>query len=436
MRRIRHLLLLVGLLTSAAANLAGADMVVELRDGRRLVLPVERDQVERIRFTDDRELSQGRIRLLPPVGEAAGMGDPPASDASAVRVLRVSPTGPLRLPSEAAARARDGDVVEIAPGRYRDVAVWRASDLVIRGVGGRPVVDAGGRGAEGKAVWVVKGARVRIERVELTGARVADRNGAGIRAEGADLELVDVVIRDNEMGILVAADFRGTVTIRNAAFYRNGTDHERYGVPPGHQIYVSGGDRLVLEGSYIHTLRGGHGVKSRARANVIRCNRIEDGAGAGSYLIDIAEAAPTRIEGNLLIQGRRAENRTLIAFGAEGGDPRASLLVAWNTLVNEASDGVFVANHTPTQARLVADLLVGRGRVLAGPGTREAVLAFPNREAAGLGDDGRPLARSPVVDAGAGVGLPPPPCRFAPPRGTAPRGRRGRAPDVGAFEGG
>ncbi len=68
MRRTRHLLLLAGLLTAAAANLAVADMVVELRDGRRFVLPVERDQVERIRFTDDRGLSQGRIRPLPPAG--------------------------------------------------------------------------------------------------------------------------------------------------------------------------------------------------------------------------------------------------------------------------------------------------------------------------------------------------------------------------------
>ncbi len=409
-----------------------ADMIVELREGRRIVLPVRREEVMRVRFSDGTVLSGSRIGLL---GAETGAADVrPATPTGGGRVLRVGPEGPFRRPSEAAAAARDGDVVEITAGHYRDLAVWRASDLVIRGVGGRPVIDGGGRGAEEKAVWVIRGARVRVENVELVGAAVPDRNGAGIRAEGADLELVGVSVHDNEMGILVAADFRGTVRIVDSEFYRSFTDHERYGVPPGHNVYVSGGDWLVLEGSHLHGMRGGHGVKSRARANLIRCNRIEDGDGAGSYLIDIAEAAPTRIKGNLLIQGPRAENRTLVAFGTEGGDPDARLELAFDTLVSEVAGAVFVANHTPTPASVRATLLVGRGRPLSGPGTLTATLAFPDAAAAGLDGDGIPRPDSPAADAAGRQ--PPPPCRFRAPRGTLPRTVRGRGADVGAFEGG
>lgn len=43
---------------------------------------------------------------------------------AAARTLQVGPGKPLRLPSAAAAQARDGDVIQIAPGRYVDCAVW------------------------------------------------------------------------------------------------------------------------------------------------------------------------------------------------------------------------------------------------------------------------------------------------------------------------
>lgn len=421
------------LLTAAAA--VRADMVVELEDGRRFVLPVDRHEVRRIRFSDGTELSGGRIRLL----EGAEPEAPQAAPAPTpgARVLRVSPDGPFFRPSEAAAAARDGDVVEIAAGRYVDVAVWRASDLVIRGVGGRPVIDAGGRGAEGKAVWVIRGERVRIEDVELTGSAVADRNGAGIRAEGADLELVRTSIHHNEMGVLVAASFRGTLAVRESEIFANGTDHERYGVPPGHQIYASGGDLLLVEGSWIHGLAGGHGIKSRARRNEIRCSRIEDGEGAGSYLVDIAEAAPTLIAGSVLVQGERAENRTLVSFGAEGGDPDARLTLAFSTLETRIPRAVFVANRTPTPAYVASTVTVGDGLPADGPVRMAATFAFASAEAGGL--DPRtlvPRPSSPVVDAAADPGLRGmvPACSPGERAGSVPRRVAGAAPDAGAFE--
>ena len=70
------------------------------------------------------------------------------------QILSVGPGKAFSVPSKAAKVARDGDIIEILAGTYRgDVAVWRANNLVIRGVGGRVVLDAAGKSAGGKAIW-------------------------------------------------------------------------------------------------------------------------------------------------------------------------------------------------------------------------------------------------------------------------------------------
>src|SRR4029079_2926598 len=47
------------------------------------------------------------------------------------RILDVGPGRAFHTPSAAAAAARQGDVIRIAPGTYEDCAVWRANGLVI-----------------------------------------------------------------------------------------------------------------------------------------------------------------------------------------------------------------------------------------------------------------------------------------------------------------
>ena len=119
------------------------------------------------------------------------------------RVLRVTP-GRAALSLAATARAaRDGDTIEVEPGDYiGDVSAWPQSDLTIRGIGARPRLIADGKSAEGKGIMVIKGKRVRIENLEFRGARVRDRNGAGIRLENGPLTVSSCVFADNENGIL------------------------------------------------------------------------------------------------------------------------------------------------------------------------------------------------------------------------------------------
>ena len=85
---------------------------------------------------------------------AAASKPPAAKPIERTTALRVGRTEQYRMPSLAARAARDGDVIEIAAGDYRgDVAVWRADNLTIRGVGGRARLEANGEAAQGKAIW-------------------------------------------------------------------------------------------------------------------------------------------------------------------------------------------------------------------------------------------------------------------------------------------
>jgi hypothetical protein len=49
--------------------------------------------------------------------------------------------------------------------------------LTLRGSGGRAHLQAFGKSAEGKAIWVIKGNNVVVENIEFSDAAVASLNG-------------------------------------------------------------------------------------------------------------------------------------------------------------------------------------------------------------------------------------------------------------------
>ena len=86
------------------------------------------------------------------------------------------------------------------------MATIRASKLTLRGIGqGRVKLPANGKHAGGKAIWVIAGNDVTVENIEFSGARVPDRNGAGIRPEGQNLTVRNCRFYDCEDGILGGA---------------------------------------------------------------------------------------------------------------------------------------------------------------------------------------------------------------------------------------
>lgn len=277
-------------------------------------------------------------------------------------VLLVGPGRALRTVKEAAQRARDGDVIEIEAGDYRgDVAVWPAGRLTIRGVGGRPRIIADGAAAESKGIWVFRGGEITIENVELTGARVPDRNGAGIRLESGRLRIARSRVLDNEMSILTSNDPAIELHVERCEL--TGPAENAGGVT--HALYAGTIGRLVVEGCYVHHGNVGHLIKSRARESVIAFNRLTDESGSASYELEFPNGGNAYVVGNLIQQSIHTQNQTMIAFGAEGYRWPDSALRMWhNTLVNDLGDAGILYAAQPGDIRVWAryNLIVGGGK--------------------------------------------------------------------------
>lgn len=349
------------------------------------------------------------------------------------RTWRVGPGRPLATPSAAASVAGDGDTVLIDAGTYDgDVATWSQDDLTLRGHGGVARLRADGRSAQGKAIWVISGDRTKVDRIAFSGARVPDGNGAGIRQEGTDLTVTRSSFHHNQNGILTGADPASDLVIKRSRFFRNGG-----GDGYTHNLYVGAVRSLRLTGSHLWGADVGHELKSRAARNVIVGNRISDRNGTASYSIDLPNGGRALIAGNVLVQGPRSQNSTVVSYGAEGLTARSNTMwVVNNTLVNRRSSGTFVAVARGGAARLRNNLLVGPGALSSGGQVRARAtlrvgaggFVSPRR------DDFRLRDGSPAIDRGVRV-----PRRwrarweYAHPVGQVRRPVIGRV-DLGAYE--
>ena len=267
------------------------------------------------------------------------------------RTLEVGATEPFKTPSAAAAAAKDGDRIAIHPGTYRDCAVWNANNLVIAGIGNAETIVIADKSCQGKALFVTVGDNIEVRNLTLTHARVADGNGAGIRAEGRNPTVTGVRFVDNQNGIL-AGTSGGTITIRDSLFDRNGTCEHAC----AHGVYAGAVDLLRIENSRFLGTRQGHHIKSRAlRTEIVGCT-IEDGPeGTASFSIDIPNGGAVTIRGNTLQKGPKSENRTaMISIGEEGTThPTPEIVIENNTASSEGPwHTALVSNRTATQAQM------------------------------------------------------------------------------------
>ncbi|MDB5841118.1 MAG: hypothetical protein JWQ23_3070 [Herminiimonas sp.] len=272
--------------------------------------------------------------------------------------LKVGPNRAIRTIAQAAKTARSGDTILIEPGVYAgDVAVFTQERLTIRAVGGRARLEANGAHAEGKAIWVVRGGDILVENIEFIGARVPDRNGAGIRFEKGRLVLRNCLFSDNENGILTGTG-GSALEIENSEFSNNGT---RAG--NGHQLYVGAIPRLRVTGSYFHNAVGGHLLKSRAAQNIVMYNRLTDEAGGhASYELEFPNGGVAYVVGNIIQQGPTTENSSIISVGAEGYRwPKNELYLVSNTIVDDRpANGIFLRIQPGMQRlKIMNNLLVG-----------------------------------------------------------------------------
>lgn len=329
-----------------------------------------------------------------------------AAEAEDPRIIRVGPKRTLTRIGAAAQLARDGSVIEIDPGDYvADPAIWDLAEVTIRGLGDRVRLIAAGAHAEGKALWVIRRGRVLVENIEFVGARVPDRNGAGIRLEQGHLVVRRCTFWGNENGILTAGEPDTTLEVEHSEFGYNGA-----GDGQSHNIYVGPIDRFSLRGSYLHHANVGHLLKSRARANRVEYNRLSDeDGGRASYEMEFPNGGLAEVVGNVIQQGTGTRNSVIVSFGAEGySGLRNELRFVHNTVVNDQDAGGTFLRVAPGAGVvwLRNNLWVGPGKVEASEavdaaGDRRAdwsAFARPSRLDFRIGGKGRePLGAAPLA---------------------------------------
>jgi hypothetical protein len=206
--------------------------------------------------------------------------------------------------------------IRIAPGRYRDCAVVEAGRVTFtaRAAG---TVTFEKQVCEGKATLVLRGRAARVEGIGFTGTSVPDGNGAGIRIERGDLQVVSCRFADAQTGILSADDPQSAISIDRSTFSGLGKHPDPWGV---HSVYIGVYGSLTVTNSRFERGRSGHYLKSRSPRIHVTGSSFDDSRGRDTnYMIDLSWGASGRISGNLFVSGLEKDNfSTMIAVAAEG----------------------------------------------------------------------------------------------------------------------
>ena len=255
--------------------------------------------------------------------------------------LTVGPGKKFEKPSAALKAAKDGDVIEIdAKGSYeKDVTYVRTSNLTIKGVGeGRALLDAKGKTAGRKGIFVTTGKNITVENIEFRNAG-GEVNAAGIRAEGENLTVRNCKFHECRDAILGGA---GEVLIEHSEFSHCGHNEN----PATHNLYMSERvTKLVYRFNYSHHSYEGHLLKTRAKESWVLYNRLTDEDGTGSAVADFPNGGIVVLVGNILHKGPNGGNNRLIAYGMEGIKYEVNkLYVASNTIIFQPNDKAWFRN--------------------------------------------------------------------------------------------
>ena len=241
------------------------------------------------------------------------------------------------------------DVIEIAPGTWRDCAVQGAGTITYKAAEpGTAIIDR--RTCEGKAAVVLRGHEAVIEGLIFQNMAVPDRNGAGIRLEKGNLIVRNSIFRESEEGILSGGDPTGSILIERSTFSRLGRCDG--GVSCAHSIYIGDYGSLTVRNSRFEKGNGGHYVKSHAARIEVIDSSFDDVQGkTTNYMIDLPSGAKGLIARNMFVQGKDKENHSAFITVAPEGRKRDSsgLLITENDA--KIAPGIdrstsFVANWT------------------------------------------------------------------------------------------
>lgn len=284
------------------------------------------------------------------------------------KTFEVGPEKQYKTLNDGLDAAADGDRIVIDQGEHFDCAIIKLNDIVIEGAGKDGSTILTDKACAGKALLITSGDNITIRNLTLTRARVPDKNGAGIRAEGKSLIVERVKFINNQNGILSGSRPDGTIIIRDSDFVRNGICDPSC----AHGVYIGNSKLLRIENSRFSDTRQGHHIKSRAaRTEIIGCTIADGPNGTASYLIEIPNGGSVLIRDNTMEKGPKAENRsTAISIGAEGVTQATKEIMIVNNKFTNAGryNTYFVTNLTATEAVLKGNKLTGQIEPLKGDG--------------------------------------------------------------------
>jgi hypothetical protein len=282
---------------------------------------------------------------------------------------------------------------------------------------------------------VVQGNNITIENLELSGAKVVDENGGGIRYEGGNLTIRKSYFHDNENGILGQGEVSNTLLIESSVFERNGYCLSSC----AHNVYIGKMGKLIFRYNKSIDAHEGHTLKSRAQVNEIISNYLSTKNNNGSYEADFPNGGTVYFIGNVVEQGVNTDSSIMLAYGEEGlTNPNPALYVVNNTFYNHRGSGAFLSvNGSPTLS-VKNNIFAGGGSIGITADKSNKALNASSFISVSSGNyhlaDGSPAIDTGVNPGTAGTYKLNPQSEYVQPAGNQPRARSGTAIDVGAYE--
>ncbi len=307
----------ISIFSPAQPNVTSTEIVAQATGAGNPKLPESTDSIEVRRGKD------GQLELVDPTVEN-GSG----RRLCAKGTICVGKDQGYRSLSAALAVARDGSVIEIIGGTYRESAKLTQKNLTIRGVAGVPHFDCDGlKLSDDKACLLLAADGIVIEHVEISGASLPEglgANGACIRNEpNLSFTLRRVVCHSSQDGILSSG---GTIIIEKSEFFDNGWTDQT------HNVYFGGDCEVTVRESTFRDARLGHEFKSRCRRTSISDSTFR--STKGSRDIDIPDGGETTLYRSTLEKKTGTDNHELVGFAAESCAHPGDMLIKDVRIIN------------------------------------------------------------------------------------------------------
>ena len=284
-------------------------------------------------------------------------------------------TGDLRA---AVRRIAPGGVLLMRTGEYQQAASISKPGIHILAEPGAYLFKSS---TEGKGALVTN-SDIIIEGLRCSHVRVSDGNGACVRQQNGDLELVGVHFHHAQMGLLTGHK-GGSIRITDSYLHDSGYDESGQ---LGHNLYVNSGTLEFIRSWSLAARNAGHEIKSRAERTIIEDSLVASLNARDSRLIDAPDGGVLEVRRSVLGEGPRSENWDLIGFGLElrGGRLKHGRNEVWledNTFYLDRPDGSKLLNAEHVEnIRVAGNVIVGSREPWPGN------VVYKDRNAAEVGD--------------------------------------------------